>query len=81
MQTTAIRTRRWLYAEHAGGARELYDLSIDPQELDNLSATPALADVRARLAIQLEALRRCRGRDCRRTVSREQASRRAANAG
>ncbi len=81
MQTTAIRTRRWLYAEHAGGARELYDLSIDPQELDNLSATPAFADVRARLALQLEALRRCRGRDCRRPVSREQASRRAANAG
>jgi len=69
MRTTAIRTRRWLYAEHAGGATELYDLSTDPQELNSLSVTPAAAQVRARLARQLEALRRCRGRDCRRPFS------------
>ena len=41
LATTAVRTRRWLYAERAGGARELYDLRADPDELSNLSASRA----------------------------------------
>jgi N-acetylglucosamine-6-sulfatase len=64
MHTTAIRTDRWLYAEHAGGARELYDLSTDPDELNSLHAIPAFAGVRAALALRLNALRRCRGARC-----------------
>jgi len=66
MHTTAIRTDRWLYAEHAGGARELYDLSTDPDELNSLHAVPAFAGVRAALALRLKALRGCRGPGCRR---------------
>ena len=66
MRTTAIRTNRWLYAEHASGARELYDLSTDPNELNSLHADPRVAGVRAALALRLNALRRCRGADCRR---------------
>ena len=65
LRTTAIRTKRWLYAEHAGGARELYDLSSDPHELSSLHAAPAFAGVRAALALRLNALRRCRGPGCR----------------
>jgi N-acetylglucosamine-6-sulfatase len=68
MQTTAIRTARWLYAEHAAGARELYDLFADRQQLTSLHAVPSLAGVRASLAVRLNALRRCRGRECRTPV-------------
>ena len=66
MITTAIRTPRWLYAEHAGGSSELYDVAADPQQLRSLHADPALAGVRARLASRLALLRSCRGLDCRR---------------
>jgi arylsulfatase A-like enzyme len=65
MRTTAIRTRRWLYAEHLGGARELYDLRADPDELQSLHASTGLARVRLALAGRLNELRRCRGLGCR----------------
>jgi len=61
MLTTAIRTRRWLYAEHASGATELYDIAADPHQLRSLHANPALAAIRARLARQLAGLRTCAG--------------------
>jgi arylsulfatase A-like enzyme len=66
IETTAIRTPRWLYVEHARGWRELYDLAADPFQLRSLHAAPALARVRVRLARRLAILRRCRGRSCRR---------------
>jgi arylsulfatase A-like enzyme len=69
MLTTAIRTRRWLYAEHASGATELYDMAADPQQLHSLHADPLLAGVRARLARRLSALRSCSGVTCRQTLA------------
>ncbi|MGH9921163.1 MAG: sulfatase family protein [Nitrososphaerales archaeon] len=33
----AIRTMQWKYVEYASGEKELYDLSNDPYELDNLA--------------------------------------------
>jgi N-acetylglucosamine-6-sulfatase len=66
MLTTAIRTPRWMYAEHASGARELYDMNADPHQLRSLHAAPALAAVRARLAARLGKLRGCAGATCRR---------------
>jgi N-acetylglucosamine-6-sulfatase len=65
MLTTAIRTLRWMYAEHATGAMELYDMAADPHQLRSLHAAPALATVRARLAARLAALRGCAGISCR----------------
>ena len=58
MLTTAIRTRRWMYAEHASGATELYDMTADPRQLRSLHASPALAPLRAALARRLAALLR-----------------------
>jgi arylsulfatase A-like enzyme len=66
MLTTAIRTPRWMYAEHATGATELYDMATDPQQLRSLHANPALASVRATLARRLARLRDCRGPACSR---------------
>lgn len=65
LKTTAIRTARWLYAEHAGGSSELYDMANDPQQLRSLHADPSLARTRRQLARQLAALRACSGLSCR----------------
>ena len=69
MLTTAIRTRRWMYAEHASGATELYDMTADPRQLRSLHASPALAPLRAALARRLAALRLCSGVTCRQRLA------------
>ena len=63
---TAIRTGRYMYAEHNTGERELYDLSTDPFELRSRHADPAYVSVRGRLATRLNQLRSCAGPSCRR---------------
>jgi N-acetylglucosamine-6-sulfatase len=69
MLTAAIRTRRWLYAEHRSGATELYDTATDPHQLTSLHAAPALGAVRARLARRLATLRTCAGIACRQPLA------------
>ncbi|MEK6327941.1 MAG: sulfatase, partial [Actinomycetota bacterium] len=61
----AIRTERYMYAEHSTGERELYDLSTDPFELDSRHADPGYAAVRGQLAARLNQLRSCSGSSCR----------------
>ncbi len=62
---TALRTPRWLYAEHITGERELYDLEQDPDELQSLHGDPALQATRDELAARLAVLRDCVGEECR----------------
>jgi arylsulfatase A-like enzyme len=58
-----LRTTDFKYVEYTDGARELYDLRVDPYELQNLAgAEAALAD---RLSSWLSALGRCAGAGCR----------------
>ena len=62
----AIRTPRHVYAEYAGGDRELYDMEKDPLQLDNLFfAGGPDAGLVAELRATLVRLQRCRGRACR----------------
>jgi arylsulfatase A-like enzyme len=61
----AIRTERFMYAEHRGGARELYDLLKDPFELRSRHADPAYNAARTQLAGRLRQLRACAGSSCR----------------
>jgi N-acetylglucosamine-6-sulfatase len=61
----AIRSHRYIYAQHASGETELYDLQRDPFELQNLANDPAYADVASKLAQRLEDLKSCRGKACR----------------
>jgi arylsulfatase A-like enzyme len=61
----AIRTERYLYAEHSGGARELYDLNNDPFELVSRHTASAYATARQNLASRLDQLRNCAGSGCR----------------
>jgi arylsulfatase A-like enzyme len=61
----AIRTERYIYAEHATGERELYDLQNDPFELVSRHNDPAYATVEAQLAARLHELQNCAGSSCR----------------
>jgi N-acetylglucosamine-6-sulfatase len=60
----ALRTKRELYVEYANGEREWYDLTSDPDELDNRYDELDFID-REYLHERLAELRRCRGADCR----------------
>ncbi len=60
-----IRTRRYVYAEHGTGAKQLYDLRADPYQLSSLHGAASQAVLNQELARRLSALRRCRGRSCR----------------
>jgi arylsulfatase A-like enzyme len=59
-----LRVAGYTYVEYATGEKELYDLTKDPDELDNLaaSADPALVAV---LHGRLDELRACRADSCR----------------
>lgn len=43
------RTERWMFAQYAGGFRELYDYATDPDELTNRASDPAYAHIRRTL--------------------------------
>jgi N-acetylglucosamine-6-sulfatase len=60
----AVRTDRYTYVEYETGERQLYDLRADPDQLRNIVSTadPKLV---GDLAVQLAALRTCKGEDCR----------------
>ncbi|HEX2233252.1 MAG TPA: sulfatase [Thermoleophilaceae bacterium] len=60
----AIRTYRYVYARHASGETELYDLRRDPFELNNLNADPRYRLVRNELSRRLRTLAACVGPDC-----------------
>jgi N-acetylglucosamine-6-sulfatase len=62
----AIHTPRFLYAEYATAARELYDLKNDPDELASQHESPAYTQLRSDLAQRLLRLRTCAGATCRR---------------
>jgi N-acetylglucosamine-6-sulfatase len=61
----AIRTERYMYAEHSTGEKELYDLGNDEFELQSRHDDPAYAEVRAQLAARLHQLQSCAGPSCR----------------
>jgi len=60
----AIRVGRYAYVEHSTGERELYDLQIDPYELQSRHSDPAYATVRAVLANRMHQLQACAGASC-----------------
>jgi arylsulfatase A-like enzyme len=61
----AIRTERYVYAEHSTGETELYDVLKDPFQLVSRHNDPAYASIKARLAGHLQQLRNCAGPSCR----------------
>ncbi|MDP3939617.1 MAG: sulfatase-like hydrolase/transferase, partial [Deltaproteobacteria bacterium] len=63
-----VRTERYVYVEYLGsaeGERELYDLEIDPDQMENLAGKAEVAEIEGRLAARLAELRGCKGAGCR----------------
>lgn len=60
-----VRVPGYTYVEYEPGPRELYDLTTDPWQLDNVAGDPAYAEVRRTLADLTEQLRACQGDACR----------------
>ena len=61
----AIRTERYMYAEHSTGEKELYDLQKGPFELQSHHDDPAYTSIEAQLATRLHQLQNCAGASCR----------------
>jgi arylsulfatase A-like enzyme len=61
----AIRTDRYKFVRYWNDEVELYDLTADPYELDNLARDPAYSDVQSALSKRLEKLSDCAGKSCR----------------
>jgi N-acetylglucosamine-6-sulfatase len=61
----AVRTDRYLYARYGTGEEELYDLFIDPFELQSRHGDPAYAAVKGALDGLLGQLQDCAGSACR----------------
>ena len=61
----AIRTADRLYVEYRTAERELYDLIVDPDELESRHDDPAYAAEAQRLSAWLAALEACSGPACR----------------
>ena len=59
-----LRTDRYTYVEYDNGSRELYDLLVDPYQLNNSYAT-APASLKAALHTRLVALKGCQAATCR----------------
>ena len=60
----ALRTRHELYVEYTDGFRELYDLRVDPYQLDNIFAVADAGHVK-NLSARLAELVACAGESCR----------------
>jgi arylsulfatase A-like enzyme len=52
----ALRTRRYLYVDYATGEQELYDIKIDPFELQNLAGDPGRHSLLVSLNARMRAL-------------------------
>ncbi len=60
-----VRTARYAYFEYPNGEAELYDLPLDPYELESRHADPGYAAIRGALSRLLGRLRACAGVECR----------------
>ena len=60
----AVRTDRYVYARYGTGEQELYDLDVDPYELQSRHADPGFASIKADLERLLAASANCDGKGC-----------------
>ncbi|MSP00382.1 MAG: sulfatase [Acetobacteraceae bacterium] len=51
-----LRTERYKYVHYVGGPPQLFDLALDPEELNDLGTSNAAADIRGTLEARLRAL-------------------------
>ena len=62
--TIGIRTARYKLIRDASGTVELYDLDVDPNELDSVAADPEYATIRSELTRLWRKYKDCAGSEC-----------------
>jgi N-acetylglucosamine-6-sulfatase len=60
-----VRDSRYAYWKYEDGFEELYDLAIDPYEMQSVASDPAYVQVKAALAAEWNILKDCAGASCR----------------
>ena len=65
---TAIRTKRYSYGLQSDGQEGLFDLKLDPWELESVHDDPRYAEIKSILRDRLDDLAGCKGADCRAPV-------------
>jgi len=65
LTTSGIRTGRYKLIRYANGDSELYDLLVDPNELDSVWGKPAYARVQRQLVKLWNLRKTCRAAECR----------------
>jgi N-acetylglucosamine-6-sulfatase len=71
-RTWGVATRRYRYMDwgkHRDQQYEVYDMTVDPYQLNNVAGQPAYAEIQADLAAALDQLRHCAGSTCQWTAS------------
>ncbi len=53
------------WGSHKEQQFEVYDMTVDPYQLNNVAGQPAYAEIQADLAAALEQLRGCSGSTCK----------------
>jgi N-acetylglucosamine-6-sulfatase len=66
-----IRTARYFYVRYANNQAELFDLAVDPVELESVANDPAYAETRKLLNTVWWKFKDCRGADCQVTLPPE----------
>ncbi len=61
---TGVHEGTWSYIDYGDGQTELYDLEVDPYELNNLAKDNKYADVLKELEAELARLKECKGSAC-----------------
>lgn len=59
-----VHEGQWSYIDYGDGEIELYDLQVDPYQLDNLAQDDAYADTLKKLQAELARLKECKGETC-----------------
>jgi arylsulfatase A-like enzyme len=62
---TGVKTWRYKYVHYRDGSKELYDLAVDPYELDNKADDPKYAKIKAEMEQLLRRAIECKGASCR----------------
>ncbi len=60
-----VKTWRYKYIRYKNGFEELYDLAVDPYELDNKNKDPDYANVKAKMIELMRQAIACKGPSCR----------------
>jgi arylsulfatase A-like enzyme len=65
LTTSGLRVGRWKLVNYANGDAELYDLSVDPNELSSVYGDPRYAGVQAEMRRLWEQYKDCKDAACR----------------